>query len=762
MATCECLLCHGFHAATRDRDHLDLMLAALPTGALAIATGQPSGVIVLDAESHAREGEPTGLDVLDDWEGWTHGDAGSLPPTLTARSVSGGTHLYYRVPPGVRVVSGRILPGVDVKGDGGYVGVVSGSNDRAWVDPATPVADAPTELLGWLTGSRRRGTGTGGGSGGAGRPNGYDFEAFARDGCPDGHRDFFFNDLLFRSRRAGASLDELTELALRHWLRVAQPPVARYEMPWEDVHYKVERVFNEIQPMELSAGQSAWVGALVPRPEALTEVPGSVVGAPPTFDEELTQTGNAHRFVRLFADRALFVPGLGWHLWNGNTWQGDELNDVFDATQRVLEELRREQAAADTDHEAAIGAFYLRSSGMDNRRAMLLGAAADPRMKASSTRLDADPMLLVVQNGTLDLRTGTLRDSRPADLNTQVAAVSYDETATCPRWLEHVNLVTQRDGQPDPVMAAYLARWAGYTLTGLVREQKFFFGYGEGNNGKNVFIETLLGMLGSYAIRGSTKILLGSGQEHETVIADLAGVRMAFIDETPHGRINEARLKELTGSSRIRARKIAKDSFEFDARFKLWIAGNNKPRVLDSSKGFWRRLDLVPFDATIPAERRVKDYVGQLREEWPGVLNWALAGLRDYLAIESLGAPGRVAVAGEDYRQEENVFGQFVSECFDLDEKAPRIFVPNNVLNHLYKTWCESQGMKPLAMQALANDWREQSFVREEKPINVWQGWPTRTVSKQRGYVGPPPAVPIPANLRWDGMPEVRVDPELG
>lgn len=481
---------------------------------------------------------------------------------------------------------------------------------------------------------------------------------------------------------------------------------------------------------------------------------------PADFVAELNETGNAQRFVTMFVGRALYVPGLGWHLWDGSSWRADELDDTLDMTKHVLRRIHAErmQAATEGDEEqrqrlqARFGKHYDSSARVAGRKAMLAGAASDPHMKYPARLLDIDPYLLTVKNGTLNLRTQEVRESQPHDFNTRVAAVDYDRTAEAPQWREHMRLIAQHEnGAPDPAMEAFLQRWAGYTLTGLVSEQKFIFCYGEGSNGKNVFIETLLGILGDYGMRGSSKILMASGLEHETIIADLTGVRMVFIDETPQGRVNEARIKELTGSERIRARKMRQDTFEFDARFKLWIAGNNKPRVVDVSEGFWRRLDLTPFDAVIPKDRRIRDYQRVLlATERAGILNWCLEGLRGYLELGELAEPERVRAASHEYREEENVFGQMVAECF-MENDEQRIWYPNNVLHWIYRSWAERNGLKReqiLGMQQLANDWRRAGFERDPTTRKFVQGWPAKK-TVQRGYFGPITTVELPVDLRW-------------
>lgn len=760
---CECLVCHGFYAATLDLERVKTMLL-LHDGLLAVRTGRPSGLVVIDFESSSDEpGEPTGLEVAEQWEAWTDGT--TLLETRRCRTGSNGLHLYYAYPrDGSRVRSrNRVLPSVDVKSDGGYVAVPCGLDGRHYENDLEPTP-LPDDLVAWLGRRRTPGEQRAGGQGH--RVVGYSFERALSEGPRPGERDEFFNDLLFRRRVAGVERDAALAETWDVWSALPQDP--RDPWPWEWIEYKADRIWLTV-PVNpgaaLTPSYVSWLDRLKvatsnadsaadggSEPPVARSGPAFAEPAPP-FETELSETGNQHRFVRRFAGRLLFVPGIGWHIWDGVAWRLDDVDDVFDMTQDVLVMLREEQArheAADEDQANRIRAWYQVTSSMRSRRAILAGAQADPRLKVAVDSLNVDPYQLVVRNGTLDLRTGKLQSSRPEDHNTQVAAVAYDESATCPEWLRHVELVTRtKTGASDPAMAAFIQRWAGYTLTGLVSEQKFFFGYGGGNNGKNVFIETLLGIMGTYAIRGSAQLLTGSGKEHETIIADLATMRMVFIDETPHGRVNEARIKALTGSSKIRARRIKQDSFEFDARFKMWIAGNNKPVVADTTKGFWRRLDLVPFDVTI--RNVIPGYADVLRDEWSGVLNWCLAGLQDYLRLGGLAEPERVLAASAEYRDEENAFGQFIEEYFEVD--GTHEWTPNNVLHWAYKQWAETQGVRTVpSMQRLANDWRQAGFERDDKPRTIKQGTsPAQRWATQRGWMGPR-LRNVGPELRWEGM----------
>ena len=134
---CKCLMCHGFYAATLDTERFRQMLNAVPDSYfVAIRTGAPSGLVVIDIDP--RHGG--------------HVDPDLMPPTESVTTASGGYHLYYRHP-GVHVPNSQslIAPGVDVRGDGGYV-VAAGSRHPTTgrlylIGPKRPIVEMPRPLL---------------------------------------------------------------------------------------------------------------------------------------------------------------------------------------------------------------------------------------------------------------------------------------------------------------------------------------------------------------------------------------------------------------------------------------------------------------------------------------------------------------------------------------------------------------------------------------------------------------------------------------
>lgn len=250
---CACLLCHGFYAASLDASRLEKQLAATPEGSLLAVRLGGSGLCVVDAEGDDRSGVGiTGVDALEqvEWE-W--------PATRRSRTSSGGVHLWFRVVGAPSPASrGKVLPNVDIKGQGGYV-LVPPAPGRSWMNWSQPVYDVEDgPLRTWLMSARGHGGKAGTGSAGTGIRGSLSLRT--ADVIPAGRRYEFVRDVVYALRRRGVGREAvLAELAVHH-RRMEQPPVCAYELPWSQVVYEVDRVFWRVDPEPPLAGAlAAWM-----------------------------------------------------------------------------------------------------------------------------------------------------------------------------------------------------------------------------------------------------------------------------------------------------------------------------------------------------------------------------------------------------------------------------------------------------------------------------------------------------------------------
>jgi putative DNA primase/helicase len=225
-------------------------------------------------------------------------------------------------------------------------------------------------------------------------------------------------------------------------------------------------------------------------------------------------------------------------------------------------------------------------------------------------------------------------------------------------------------------------------MTGSIKEQIMFILYGNGRNGKSVFLETISNILGTYAktIQASSIMVKQNNGGPNSDIARLAGARLVTSSEPNEGlRMDEGLVKQLTGGDKVVARQLYGKEFEFEPEFKLWLATNHKPIIRGTDDGIWRRIRLIPFTVQIPDDQVDKDLKYKLARESIGILNWAVDGALKWQQ-HGLHTPRVIESASEGYREEMDVLSQFVSEACDTGTEYT---INASQLYKLYKSWAE-------------------------------------------------------------------------
>ncbi|MBM4321260.1 MAG: hypothetical protein FJ125_15265, partial [Deltaproteobacteria bacterium] len=431
----------------------------------------------------------------------------------------------------------------------------------------------------------------------------------------------------------------------------------------------------------------------------------------------LTDLGNGERLVARYRGRLLWCVARGWLAWDGRRWAPDRTGQVDKLAQETVRAIPEEAQGLEGEAWAALMKHAGRSEAAPRIKAMI--ELARPRLAILPELLDADPMVLNVANGTLDLRTGSLRPHDPADLLTKLAPVDFDPAATCPIWESFLRRVLAGDED----LIRFTQRALGYSLVGDTIEHALFLLYGTGCNGKSVFISTVCAIMGDYALTASFDSFLArrpgdSGPRDD--LARLAGARMVAASEPPAGATwDEATLKALTGQDRIAARHLYHDSFEFTPAFKLWLSTNHKPRTRDSSLAFWRRIRLIPFVVTIPEQERDPRLADKLKAEAPGILAWMVRGCLDWQR-RGLGQAEAVVKATGGYQTDEDAAQRFMDERCDVD---PEAWTAARELWTAWQAWSAAAGEEPRSQKWLANRLVEKGLTSERVTRERQRGW---------------------------------------
>jgi putative DNA primase/helicase len=400
-----------------------------------------------------------------------------------------------------------------------------------------------------------------------------------------------------------------------------------------------------------------------------------------------TDTGNAERLVdRHGANLRYCHPWGKWLIYDGTRWHVDDRGAVVrlakDAARSIFEEAKEAPSDAVANQ---LGKWASSSLSESKLRAMISLAQSEPGIPVLPDELDASPDLLNVLNGTIDLRSGKLREHRREDLITRVAPLEYDPDANAPAWETFLQRVL-----PGEELRAFVQRAVGYSATGHTSEQCMFINHGGGANGKSTFQEALSAALGDYAMRTPTEMLLARRSDGvPNDVARLKGARFVSASETEEGRrLAESRIKDLTGQDTITARFMKAEWFDFAPTHKLWLSTNHKPEIRGTDAAIWRRIRLVPWTVSIPPAQQDKKLPEKLRSELPTILAWVVRGCLQWRR-KGLQAPEEVRQATGNYRSEMDVLAAFLEEYCILRSDA-MAFARN--LYIAYKEWCEANG----------------------------------------------------------------------
>lgn len=469
---------------------------------------------------------------------------------------------------------------------------------------------------------------------------------------------------------------------------------------------------------------------VVPQPEDPTAPPPPVALYPnrangqwPTRSWDVI--GLAQRMVDHFGDRMRWVGEAGeWAFYEEGRWDLDRTDRSEYAVHMLLEDLPKTEAASYSDVAKGQDPMSPREKFLKWVTSQRTSASIEgtkrrlrPYLAKKMNDFDCQPMLLNARNGVVDLATGELRPSSPDDHMMMQTNVAYDPDAPCPRWQAFLDRV-----MPEQDKQIYLQQIAGYSLTGNTGEQVMFLHVGRGANGKSVFMDVLKEILGEYAQTvPSESIVQRKGEKGvPNDIARMKGRRFLQVSETDAGRsLDEALVKQLTGGEHVTARFMHKEFFEFKPVGKIHYTTNHPPGV-SSSDSIWRRIHRLDWQVVIPESERDHELASKIvEEEAAGVLAWAIKGCLDWQR-NGLQMPHSVRMAVDEYREDQDVFRLFLSECTVPDEDAR---VTNDDLYTAYRAWCEQAGIRA---------WSKVAFGRELTNRDIL----TYRTSTERGRIG--------------------------
>lgn len=423
----------------------------------------------------------------------------------------------------------------------------------------------------------------------------------------------------------------------------------------------------------------------------------------------VTEDSAACIFAETYAGRLRYCHDTGaWYEWTGVAWQPNRTGLPYQWARELARRLVAEEAAK-VRYVSSKTSF---ASGVERF------ARSDPVLAVTAEGWDQDPWLLGTPGGTVDLRTGDLRDPDPAEGITKLTSVAPAVIPECPLWLAFLDQATGG----DRALIRFLQQWCGYALTGLTREHALVFVYGPGGNGKSVFLNVLTAILAAYAKTAAMDTFTASkGDKHPTDMAMLRGARLVTASETEEDRAwAEARIKQLTGGDPVTARFMRQDFFTFTPAFKLTIVGNHQPMLRNVDDAARRRFNIVPFIRK--PDRPDRELEDKLKAEWPAILRWMIEGCLDW-QMHGLVRPASVVEATDAYFSEQDLMGQWIGEECELRPGDATAWERSSDLFEAWTTFARAAGDDPGSLKSF-------------RPAMVRKGLQPKRNSSHAGYTG--------------------------
>jgi P4 family phage/plasmid primase-like protien len=403
-----------------------------------------------------------------------------------------------------------------------------------------------------------------------------------------------------------------------------------------------------------------------------------------------TDIANADRLVVRHGSDLRFVFAWNkWLVWTGACWGDGQIEirkRAEDTVRSIYEEADQAEARGDREYAKFVRRHATNSSSAKGVANMI--KLAEPKLAASYKDFDKDTWLLACPNGTVDFRTGEMRESRREDYITKLCPTKFDKTATAPVWTKAVREMMNGDDE----LYNFLQLGLGYTATGCVKEEVVFLCHGRGKNGKSKMLEAVRFVLGEeHSCSLSSEILMKSQGQHPTGLATLQGKRLSVtIEPEASKQLAEGLIKAISGGDKITARRMREDFWEFPPTHTIWLSVNHKPTVRGGDHGIWRRILPIPFEVRFdPPDSSLPE---KFRVEASGILNWLVEGALAYQkltnSLDNL-LPEKSRLFKEIYQDEQDSLHDFVDDCV---EHAVGERVDNSTVYKTYQAWCVEEG----------------------------------------------------------------------
>jgi len=297
----------------------------------------------------------------------------------------------------------------------------------------------------------------------------------------------------------------------------------------------------------------------------------------------------------------------------------------------------------------------------------------------------------------------------PEWFSTVILPYGFDSNADCPRWHRFLDEIYERDEERK----ALLQEWAGYLLTPDTQYHKFMVLEGEGANGKSVVLEVMEALVGSENTSHVPVEVFGDRFQLAQTVNKLLNIAPEVNESA---KLNEGAIKQFTAGDVMYVDRKHVEGIDVKPTARLMMATNNRPPIADRSDGMWRRMLFVPHRLNVRPAEQNPHLAAELKQELPGILNWALEGRRRLTSRRVFTEPKVSREALAEYRSESNPARGFLADqC--VSRATASVSVSD--LYVAYRVWAQDNGYPLLSGAAFGKEVRKAFPDMRKKRIAV-------------------------------------------
>jgi putative DNA primase/helicase len=390
----------------------------------------------------------------------------------------------------------------------------------------------------------------------------------------------------------------------------------------------------------------------------------------------LSDFTNASRFAKQYSHQIRFVRDSGWFLFDGTRWHLHDSNHIFSLAASSLQSYYDEAAALPNKSPERLWERLLkhaeRSQSLPRLKAMLRIASQLPELSAPHTIFDADPSLLTVLNGTLNLFTGELLPHNPDHFITRLIPLHYDPQAHSPVWDDFLNRITDT----VPSLKLFLQYALGYSLTGITNHHLAFLLSGPGHHAQDLLLSLFRTLLGDYASHAP------SLRSRSLTSTHLTSRFLTIPLATSLSKHECSLLTSLIKADPFPLHPSQPASSIYHSRAKLWLASSESFDIPTTHASLREHLTLIPISLSL-SPQDIHKLAPLLQEALPAILAWAVQGAQ-FWYLHGLPESDQVLTANAAFRDLQDDLSPFLESACTLD---PARFIRASDLYEAYHLW---------------------------------------------------------------------------